>query len=117
VPSATNQNEIVVNGMSPSKRDSSFSNSGMVVAVDENDWKKFKQFGALAAMEFQKSVEQKAWQLAGQTQIAPAQKMQDFVQKKVSSSLLDTSYQPGLVSVEMRDFLPNEIAFCLQEGF
>jgi uncharacterized FAD-dependent dehydrogenase len=117
VPSATNQNEIVVNGMSPSKRDSPFSNSGMVVAVDETDWKNFKQFGPLAAMEFQKSVEQKAWQLAGETQIAPAQKMQDFVLKKVSSSLLDTSYQPGLVSVEMRDFLPNEIAFCLQEGF
>lgn len=117
VPSATNQNEIVVNGMSPSKRDSPFSNSGMVVAVDETDWKNFKQFGALAAMEFQKSVEQKAWQVAGQTQIAPAQKMQDFVNKKISSSLLETSYQPGLVSVEMRDFLPKEIAFCLQEGF
>ena len=102
VPSATNQNEIVVNGMSPSKRDSPFSNSGMVVAIDETDWKNFKQFGALAAMEFQKSVEQKAWQLAGQTQTAPAQKMQDFVNKKASSSLLETSYQPGLVSVEMR---------------
>ncbi len=117
VPSATNQNEIVVNGMSPSKRDSSFSNSGMVVAVDETDWKNFKQFGPLAAMEFQKSVEQKAWQLAGETQIAPAQKMQDFVNKKISSSLIETSYQPGLVSVEMRDFLPKDIAFCLQEGF
>lgn len=117
VPSATCQNEIVVNGMSPSKRDSLFSNSGMVVAVDETDWKNFRQFGQLAAMEFQKSVEQKAWQLAGQTQIAPAQKMQDFVNRKVSSSLLETSYQPGLVSVEMRDFLPNEVAFCLQEGF
>jgi len=117
VPSATAQNEIVVNGMSPSKRDSPFSNSGMVVAVDEIDWKDYKQFGALAAMEFQKSIEQKAWQLAGKTQIAPAQRMQDFVQKKVSSSLLETSYQPGLVSVEMRDFLPKDIVFCLQEGF
>lgn len=117
VPSATQQNEIVVNGMSPSKRDSPFSNSGMVVAVDENDWKNFKQFGALAAMEFQKSVEQKAWQIAGQTQIAPAQRMQDFVHKKTSATLLETSYQPGLLSVEMRDFLPKEIAFCLQEGF
>ena len=117
VPSATNQNEIVVNGMSPSKRDSPFSNSGMVVAVDEIDWKNFKQHGALAAMEFQKSVEQKAWQIAGQTQIAPAQRMQDFVNKKISSTLLETSYQPGLIPVEMRDFLPKEIAFCLQEGF
>jgi hypothetical protein len=87
------------------------------VAVDEMDWKNYQQFGALAAMEFQKSLEQKAWQLAGKTQIAPAQRMQDFVQKKVSSSLLETSYQPGLVSVEMRDFLPKDIVFCLQEGF
>lgn len=117
VPSATSQNEIVVNGMSPSKRDSPFSNSGMVVAVDESDWKNFRQFGPLAAMEYQKSVERNAWQIAGQTQIAPAQKMQDFVSRKVSPSLLETSYQPGLVSVEMRDFLPNDIAFCLQEGF
>jgi len=117
VPSATQQEEIVVNGMSPSKRDSPFSNSGMVVAVDETDWKNFKQFGPLAAMEFQKSVEQKAWNIAGKTQVAPAQRMQDFVHKKVSTSLLETSYQPGLMSTEMRDFLPMEIAFCLQEGF
>jgi uncharacterized FAD-dependent dehydrogenase len=117
VPSATNQNEIVVNGMSPSKRDSPYSNSGMVVAVDETDWKDFRQFGPLAAMEYQKAVEQKAWQIAGQTQTAPAQRMQDFVNKKISSSLLETSYQPGLVPMEMRDFLPKEIAFCLQEAF
>ncbi len=117
VPSATNQNEIVVNGMSPSKRDSPFSNSGMVVAVDENDWKNFKQYGALSAMEFQKSIEFNAWNIAGQTQVAPAQRMQDFVHKKTSATLLNTSYQPGVTSVDMRDFLPNEIAFCLQEGF
>lgn len=117
VPSATHQNEIVVNGMSPSKRDSPYSNSGMVVTVDENDWKNFKEFGALAAMKYQKSIEQKACQIAGQTQVAPAQRMQDFVNRKVSPSLLETSYQPGLVSVEMRDFLPKDIAFCLQEGF
>ncbi|MBK9328902.1 MAG: FAD-dependent monooxygenase [Sphingobacteriales bacterium] len=117
VPSATNQNEIVVNGMSPSKRDSPYSNSGMVVAVDETDWKNFNWFGPLAAMEYQKAVEQKAWQIAGQTQTAPAQRMQDFVNKKISSSLLETSYQPGLVPMEMRDFLPKEIAFCLQEAF
>ena len=90
---------MVVNGMSPSKRDSPYSNSGIVVAVDETDWKHFSESGAFAAMEFQKSVEQKAWQLAGQTQTAPAQRMQDFVHKKVSASLPDTSYQPGLTSV------------------
>jgi hypothetical protein len=117
VPAATAQNEIVVNGMSPSKRDSPYANSGMVVAVDETDWKHFKQFGALAGMEFQKSVEQNAWQLAGQTQAAPAQLLQDFVHKKTSSTLLETSYQPGLVAMDMREFLPKDIAHCLQEGF
>lgn len=117
VPAATNQNEIVVNGMSPSKRDSPYANSGMVVAIDENDWRHYKQFGALAAMEFQKSIEQKAWKIAGQTQTAPAQRMQDFVNKKISTSLLETSYQPKLVSIDMLDILPKEIAYCLQEGF
>lgn len=117
VPAATNQNEIVVNGMSPSKRDSPYANSGMVVAIDENDWKNFKQFGALAAMEFQKSIEKKAWEIAGKTQAAPAQRMLDFIQHKTSSSLLDTSYQPGLISSDIHSILPKEIAFCLIEGF
>lgn len=117
VPSATAQNEIVVNGMSPSKRDSPYSNSGIVVAVEESDWKNYKQHGALAAMEFQKEIEHQAWLCAGETQAAPAQRLLDFVEHKNSSTLLDTSYQPGLVSSDMRAFLPSQIAFCLQEGF
>ncbi|PKQ65292.1 NAD(P)/FAD-dependent oxidoreductase [Raineya orbicola] len=116
VPSATAQGEVVVNGMSPSRRDGKFANSGIVVSVDETDWKDFRKFGNLAALYFQKSIEQKACAVAGNTQTAPAQRMVDFVQKKVSSELLPTSYQPGLASVEMREVLPETIAFVLQEG-
>lgn len=116
VPAATTQGEVVVNGMSPSRRDGKFANSGIVVAVDEEDWKSFSHFGHLAALEFQKAIEKKACQVAGNTQVAPAQKMADFVNKKTSNALLSTSYQPGLASVEMREVLPKAIAYRLQEG-
>ncbi|MFN3316248.1 MAG: NAD(P)/FAD-dependent oxidoreductase, partial [Raineya sp.] len=116
VPAATAQGEVVVNGMSPSRRDGKFANSGIVVAVDEQDWRAYSKNGNLAALAFQKSIEKVACQVAGNTQTAPAQRMIDFVNKKVSNSLLATSYQPGLASVEMREILPKAIAFRLQEG-
>jgi uncharacterized protein len=68
-------------------------------------------------MHFQAEIERKAWVAGGQTQTAPAQRMVDFVNKKVSSSLLDTSYQPGLNSVEMRDFLPEFISHRMAFAF
>jgi uncharacterized protein len=117
VPSATAPGEVVVNGMSPSRRDSKFANSGMVVEVHAIDLKPFQKFGPLAGLEFQKSVEQQAWLAGGKTQVAPAQLMLDFVNKKSSNSLLETSYQPGLAAVEMRDVLPENIAEYLKEGF
>jgi uncharacterized protein len=117
VPSATAQGEVVVNGMSPSRRNSKFANSGIVVSVDETDWKHLEKFGALAGMEFQKSVEQKACQVAGNTQNAPAQRMVDFVNKKVSSSLPESSYQPGFTSVLIDEVLPPQIAQRLRKGF
>jgi len=117
VPAATAQGEVVVNGMSPSRRDGKFANSGIVVSVDEQDWKPFAKFGHLAALEFQKSIEKMACYVAGNTQVAPAQRMIDFVNKKTSNSLLPTSYQPGLASVEMREILPKAIAYRLQEAF
>jgi uncharacterized FAD-dependent dehydrogenase len=116
VPAATAPGELVVNGMSPSRRDSKFANSGMVVAVNEVDLLPFKDYGALAGLQFQKEVEQKACQLAGGKQTAPAQLVGDFIQKKISSSLLDTSYQPGLLSSDMYAVLPDTIAFPLQDG-
>ncbi len=117
VPAATSPGELVVNGMSPSRRDSRFANSGIVVAVDEQDYKHYHKFGALAALQFQTEVEQKAWAAGGKTQTAPAQRLVDFTEKKTSDSLLDTSYQPGLSSVDMHSFLPNFVSDALRQGF
>jgi uncharacterized FAD-dependent dehydrogenase len=116
VPAATAPGELVVNGMSPSRRDSKFANSGMVVAVELEDIKEFGKFGAFAALEFQKSVEQNAWALGGKTQAAPAQRVADFIQNKYSSILPDCSYQPGLKSAKMDDVLPAMIAQRLRQG-
>jgi uncharacterized protein len=116
VPSATAPGELVVNGMSPSRRDSKFANSGMVVAINEVDLQPYKQYGALAGLKLQKEIEQKACQIAGGGQIAPAQLVGDFLQNKVSKNLLDTSYQPGLVSIDMSTVLPDFIARPLQDG-
>jgi hypothetical protein len=116
VPAATSPGELVVNGMSPSRRNGKFANSGMVVAVELEDLPEYQKFGPLAAMQFQADIEKKAWIAGGQTQVAPAQRMVDFVNRKVSDSLLDTSYQPGLNSVEMRDILPEFISSRLAFG-
>ncbi|MFT4734074.1 MAG: putative FAD-dependent dehydrogenase [Algoriphagus sp.] len=119
VPASTAPGELVVNGMSPSKRDSQFANSGVVVAVNEPDWQAYKQFGPLAALEFQKSVEQKAWKAATQgpkSQWAPAQLIPDFLNGKISSVLNETSYQPGLVSIDMNNVLPEHMANPLRDG-
>lgn len=117
VPAATNPGEIVVNGMSPSRRDSKYANSGMVVAVEIEDLKKFIDFGPLMALEFQKEIEQKACIVAGGTQTAPAQRLTDFINKKTSSDLPASSYQPGLTPVSMDDVLPEMIAYRLRQGF
>ncbi|WP_154854333.1 NAD(P)/FAD-dependent oxidoreductase [Cyclobacterium xiamenense] len=110
VPAATAPGEIVVNGMSPSRRDGKFANSGMVVAVELEDLNGYHQHGPLAAMVFQQEVEQAAWAAAGKSQAAPAQRLIDFVQKKESSELLKTSYQPGLTSSDLHAVLPEFIA-------
>ncbi|HEV8515280.1 MAG TPA: FAD-dependent oxidoreductase [Cyclobacteriaceae bacterium] len=117
VPAATSLGEVVVNGMSPSRRDSKFANSGIVVAVSEKDFKSYQKFGPLAGMYFQMEVEQKACAMAAGNQTAPAQRLLDFVDGKVSSSLLDTSYQPGLQSVDMKSVLPDFIYQSLKQGF
>lgn len=116
VPAATAPGEIVVNGMSPSRRDSKFANSGIVVSVDEGDMKEYAKYGALAGMHYQQDVEQKAFAVSG-SQAAPAQRLVDFTQKKVSTQLPETSYQPGTVSAEMGDILPENITFRLRKAF
>jgi uncharacterized protein len=117
VPAATSPGEIVVNGMSPSRRDSKYANSGMVVAVELEDIPEFHKYEELATMEFQASVEKMAWKMGGESQVAPAQRMVDFVDGKVSSRLMETSYQPGLNSVDMMEVLPHFIGKRLRQGF
>lgn len=117
VPAATSPGELVVNGMSPSRRDSKYANSGMVVAVELEDIVEYQKYKELAAMEFQADVEKQAWKMGGETQAAPAQRMVDFVNGKVSSVLLETSYQPGLHTVDMMEVLPHFIGKRLRQGF
>jgi uncharacterized protein len=117
VPAATKAGEIVVNGMSPSRRDSKYSNSGIVVAVDQADFKQYAASGVLAGMHFQAAIEQKACAVAGMSQIAPAQRLQDFTEGRASKSLLETSYQPGLTNVDMSTIFPPFLTDALRQGF
>ena len=117
VPAATNAGEIVVNGMSPSKRNSEFANSGIVVEVKEEDLSKYNMHGPLKGLMYQKDVEKLACSLTPSLQVAPAQRMVDFVNKKASLSLNKTSYQPGILSTNMHDILPKSIYQSLSEGF
>lgn len=117
VPAATAPGEIVVNGMSPSRRDSPFANSGTVVAVELSDLPpQYAQYGVFAGMMFQRDVEQAMFGASDGTQRAPAQRMTDFVKGKVSGSLPATSYIPGLQSANVRELLPPFIGRRLQEG-
>jgi uncharacterized protein len=116
-PCATSPGEVVTNGWSPSKRDQATANSGIVVELKLEDFKPFAKFGPLAGMEFQKAIEQKAWHLAGQTQKVPAQRMIDFTQNKISSSIPKTSYVPGTTSVEMGQVFPGFLTQIMREGF
>jgi uncharacterized FAD-dependent dehydrogenase len=116
-PCATAPGEVVTNGWSPSKRDQATANSGIVVELKLEDFKPFEKFGPLAGMEFQKTIEQKAWHLAGSTQKVPAQRMVDFTQNKVSSDIPKTSYVPGTTSVEMGQVFPSFLTQIMREGF
>jgi uncharacterized protein len=117
VPAATAPGEIVVNGMSPSRRDSPFANSGIVAAVDEADFLEFKKHGPLSGVHFQAAIEQKACAIAGGNQTAPANRLADFVENRVSTTLNPSSYQPGLMSADFKTFLPAAILGALQQGF
>ena len=116
-PCATSPGEVVTNGWSPSKRDQATANSGIVIELKLEDYKPFAKHGALAGLEFQKSIEQKAWQLAGQTQKVPAQRMIDFTKSKISADIPKTSYVPGTTSVELGQVFPGFLTQILREGF
>jgi uncharacterized FAD-dependent dehydrogenase len=114
VPAATAPGEIVVNGMSMSRRDSPFANSGLVVAVEPEDLLPFKEHGLFAGLEFQKSVEKAVFEAGDGSQKAPAQRVPDFVKGKVSASVPKTSYIPGVYSAPVHEILPAPIASRLR---
>ena len=118
VPAATSSGEVVVNGMSPSRRNNKFANSGIVVEINvDKDIPKYDQFGPLKGLEYQKSLERLAFTSGGRTQTAPAQRLVDFVDGKLSTNLNETSYQPGLNSSPMHSLLPKKIGSRLRKGF
>ncbi len=116
VPAATAPGEIVVNGMSMSRRDSPFANSGTVVAITEKDVLPYQAHGVFAGLAFQKSVEQKIFNFGDGSQKAPAQRLDDFVSKKISKNLPKTSYIPGIYAAPMHDLLPDFVYEHLQKG-
>ena len=118
VPAATDSEEVVVNGMSPSRRNNKFANSGIVVELDiDKDFKKYEEYGPLKGLEFQKDLEKISYYAGGRTQTAPAQRVTDFVEGKLSTNLNDCSYQPGLKSAPLHSLLPKIIGSRLRKGF
>ena len=116
VPAATAPGEVVVNGMSLSKRNSPFANSGFVVEVTNQEWQKYSRYQPFAALMLQEEIEQKAFELANESQSAPAQRVTDFVAEKVSSTLPKCSYIPGLISAPLHKELPPFIALRLRKA-
>jgi uncharacterized FAD-dependent dehydrogenase len=115
-PCATEAGEVVTNGWSPSKRNNPYSNSGIVVSIEPQDLsKEFKE--PFICLEFQKEIEKKAWELAGKTQRVPAQRLVDFIENKKSETLPNSSYQPGLVSVNLHELFPKFVAQRLKRAF
>ena len=118
IPAATDKEQIVVNGMSPASRGTAWSNSGMVVEVHPEDLGHVKsEDEALRVMAFQEELERTCWLQGNMRQTAPAQRMSDFVNGKLSYDLPKSSYAPGLISSPLHFWLPKMISKRLQEGF
>jgi uncharacterized protein len=116
-PAATSPGELVVNGWSPSKRNNPYANSGIVVSVEQKDFQAFNKYGPLAAMHFQQAVEKNAFETGGGKFVAPAQRLVDFTENKLSSSLPACSYLPGLNPALLKEVLPPFIHKSLQQAF
>jgi len=116
-PAATQQDEIVVNGWSPSKRNSRFANSGIVVQVNYQDIPGYDPDDPLSVLTWQEQIEHKAHLAGGGRQVAPAQRLTDFIQKRLSTNLPECSYIPGLKSVPLDEVLPPGIIHRLRKGF
>ncbi len=116
VPASTAPGEIVVNGMSLSRRDSKFANSGTVVSIEDEDIAAFAGHGSFKGLAFQQEVEQNVFSHSDGSQKAPAQRLTDFVMGKNSNSLNESSYIPGLISKPVHKILPNFISQRLRDG-
>ena len=114
IPAATDKEQIVVNGMSPSNRGGQWSNSGMVVETRAED---IEGDDPLRVMHYQEQIERDCWQQGNRRQTAPAQRMADFVNNRLSYDLPKSSYAPGLISSPLHFWLPKPISHRLQEGF
>ncbi len=125
VPAASAPREVVVNGMSPSSRGSRWANSGMVVELHPSDYPALMEHeprtipcsSPLALMAFQERLEEICWQNGGMRQVAPAQRMGDFVARRNSTDLPTSSYTPGLLASPLHFWMPKLITDCLREGF
>ena len=120
IPAATDKEQIVVNGMSPASRGTQWSNSGMVVEVRPEDLDSVESrtlHSPLRVLQFQEELERMCWQQGNMKQTAPAQRMADFVNGKLSYDLPKSSYAPGLISSPLHFWLPKMISKRLQEGF
>lgn len=123
VPAASGPEQVVVNGMSASLRNSPWSNSGMVVQLKAEDLPQIMPQSSqspatpLSMLEFQEYLERQCWIQGGRRQTAPAQRMADFVNRKLTSTLPKTSYQPGIISSPLHFWMPEFITSRLREGF
>ena len=116
VPSATGPGEAVLNGMSNSMRNSKWANAGIVVSVEPEDVPEYEKFGPLQLLRFQQDVEKKMYNFTDSIK-APAQRMDDFVNGRISKSLPETSYVPGAVSAPLHELLPPFVADRLRKAF
>lgn len=114
IPASTEKGSLVVNGMSSSNRGSAFANSGIVVSISPQDVKEYTKQPELSLMRFQQECEQKMYI---QNQVAPAQRISDFMKNKKSHNIGSTSYPSGLYACNMNDYLPKFVAETLREGF
>lgn len=114
VPAASGPEQVVVNGMSPSGRNGRWSNSGMVVELRTED---VEGDSPLRMLEYQEYIEHLTWLQGGRTQVAPAQRMSDFVNKRLSADLPKSSYSAGLIASPLHFWMPDFISSRLREGF
>lgn len=117
VPAASKNGQVVVNGMSNSRRNSAFANSGIVAGIEEKDLENYSIHGAMKGLKFQEDYENKAFLAGGSCQKAPAQRLTDFLGDKISQSLPESSYHPGLVSTPLHQLLPSFVSNSLKEAF